>query len=136
LCSFELQKRLNRDPVLSNISILGVDPGGMPSGLTRRGNLFLAVMNKAVVPVAAQLSVKLSPNGPLRTTKKSAADVLRAALDTKELGERPKNLYLNGTDAWEASAEARDATKQEQLWKASVKYTNLQAKETALVNLG
>lgn len=32
----ELQKRVNRDPALSNVCILGVDPGMMASGLQRQ----------------------------------------------------------------------------------------------------
>jgi hypothetical protein len=112
--------------------VLGVDPGGMPSGLTRRGGFVLAVAG-LILPLMAAISVRLSPNGAIRTTAKSAADVLRAAFDTESLGEQPRAVYLNGTEIGESSEEARDKTKQGMLWRDSVRYTGLRSEETALV---
>lgn len=125
---------MDSDPALSNISILGVDPGGMPSGIARRGNFLFTVVLRYLLPLLATIMTALSPNGSLRTTTKSANDVVRAAFDTEALGERPKDLYLNGTDPLETSVEARDPNKREALWRDSVGYAGLKAEETALVN--
>lgn len=70
----------------------------------------------------------------MRTTSKSASDVLRAAFDTQTLGERPKEMYLNGSAPFQTSVEARDPEKQAMLWRDSIKYAGLRAEETALVN--
>lgn len=40
LYRMELQRRLDRDPVFGNISVLGLDPGAMPSGIMRRASFF------------------------------------------------------------------------------------------------
>lgn len=130
---YALQRRLSSDPALSNISVLGVDPGGMPSGLTRRGGALLT-MGNAVLPLLAKVSMLSSPNGPLRTTQKSAGDVLRAAFDTETLGIQPKAVYLNGSDLAETSLESRDERKQNMLWKDSVVYAGLQPADTVLQN--
>lgn len=74
----------------------------------------------------------MSPNGMLRTVSKSATDVLGAAFDTMRLGERPKGVYLNGSEIGDTSAEAKDAAKQRELWEASVRYTALGPGDTIL----
>lgn len=85
-----------------------------------------------ILPILAAISLRWSQNGDFRTTTKSAGDVLRAAFDTQDLGEHPKAVYLNGTEPFESSAESKDQTKQETLWRDSVKYTGLAPEETAL----
>ncbi|KAF2853762.1 NAD(P)-binding protein [Plenodomus tracheiphilus IPT5] len=131
---YALQRRLDSDPALCDISVLGVDPGGMPSGLARRGGFLLASMGKAVLPLIVRIALQFFPNGPLRTTQKSAGDVLRAAFDVSTLGEQPKAVYLDGTNPFESSAEARDEKKQDMLWRDSVGYVGLQPTQTVLVN--
>ncbi|KAK4442605.1 NAD(P)-binding protein [Podospora aff. communis PSN243] len=104
---YELQRRLTNDPTLSNICVLGLDPGGMPTTILHRGNFVMSVI--------------------------SAKDVLRAAFDVETLGQRPRAAYLNGAELWESSAESRDEGKQRQLWLDSVKLTGLQLGHTVLL---
>ena len=73
-----------------------------------------------------------SPNGVLRTTWKSAGDVLRAAFDTEELGEYPNGIYLNGSEPLEVSAEVKDKEKTGQLWRDSLGYAGIQEGDTIL----
>ncbi len=129
---YELQRRLDADPALSNIAVLGVDPGGMVSGLTRRGSALLVFFVQWVFPLLVGFMTWISPNGMLRTVSKSAADVLRAAFDTAQLGERPKAVYLNGSELGDTSAEAKDAAKRRELWEASVGYAALGPGDTIL----
>ncbi|KAK2612084.1 hypothetical protein QQS21_001933 [Conoideocrella luteorostrata] len=130
----ELQRRLNADEALHNISILGVDPGNVGTGITRRG----AIAIRAFANVMAWLAVIFTwlwPNGTFRTAKKSSGDILAAALDSNPvLGERPKEMYLNGEIPIEMSVEARDPKKRAILWAATIQYTGLRGDETALVN--
>ncbi|KAH8883195.1 NAD(P)-binding protein [Thozetella sp. PMI_491] len=129
----ELQARIDKDPALSNISVLGVDPGGMGTGLLRNGTWMNRTMSK-VFPVFGAAMVRVDPNGLLRTTTKSAADVLRAAFNTDEIGTHPRALYLNGNEKKECGAEARDEKKREMLWQDSVRFAQLQEGETVLKN--
>ncbi|TVY48341.1 Protochlorophyllide reductase C-like protein [Lachnellula occidentalis] len=130
--SVELQRRLNSDPKLSGISVLGVDPGMMPTKITTNTLNWLI---RFLIFIVAQVSSWLSPNGMLRLPHKSAGDVLAAALDNGPLhGERPKGLYFNGSEPKEVSVEAKDARKRSIVWKASVEYAGLKEEETYLAN--
>lgn len=134
--SRELSERLPNDPQLAKVDALGLDPGGMPSSISRRTNWFMRVMTMYalpfVMPVLGPLLTYFSPNGFYRTTWKSGGDVVRAAFDTKELGEHPNGLYLNGTDVWEISAEAKDKRKSETLWREALRYAGIKEGETIL----
>ncbi len=124
---------MDRDPALSRIAVTGVDPGGMSTGLLRNGSWFLRnVAMKGIGSVVAPLATKIRPNGMIRTTTKSAADVLRASFDTATTGEIPKGVYYDGDQEQEPSAEAKDAKKQKLLWDDSARYVSLREEDTGL----
>lgn len=127
----ELQRRMDRDPVLNKISILGVDPGTMSTGLQRLASWPIRVLLfKIIYPILAFL---MPSSSPMRTTKLSASHTLQAALDNNSaLGEYPKGLYFNGTEPWETSEEARDIVKRDLVWKETVRYAHLKQNETVL----
>lgn len=131
----ELQRRLDRDPVFSNISVMGLDPGGMPSGIMRRASFFEStILNYLAGNALAPIMTWMWPNGQLRTTAKSATDALRALFDQDALGSHPKGLYLNGSEPGEASAEAKSPENGKLLWRASVALSGLAAGDTKLAD--
>lgn len=135
--SHELQKRLDQDPVLKNISVLAIDPGAMDTGIIRRSPWFVRVLIfKIFAGLFAGLIVRRKPNGSWRTPKKSARDVLAAgfAIAPSPLSERPKGLYLNGTVVGEYNSEARDPKKGQVIWEGSVRFAHLREVETVLEN--
>lgn len=127
-----LQQRLDRDPRLRKICVLGVDPGTMSTGLQRHaGWLIRVLLFRVIYPFVAWLR----PDGPVRTTERSARDVVRAAFDHgPELGEEPKGVYLDGAVPRETGQECRDVQKRDWVWKESVRLTGLKKDETALVD--
>ncbi|RYO81222.1 hypothetical protein DL764_009794 [Monosporascus ibericus] len=128
----ELQRRLDSDPELSGISVLGVDPGLMPTKITTDT---LSWPTRSLIFIMAHISSRISPNGMMRLPRKSAGDVLAAAFKTDPpFGERPKGLYFNGSEPKEVSVEAKDAEKRAAVWKASVDYAELKEGETRLVH--
>lgn len=129
----ELQRRMDQDSILNKICILGVDPGTMPTTLARRAPWIISVLAfKFLIPSL----VWLFPNGEARSTRKSAAHVLRAAFDLDEtLGEFPKAKYFHGSLPLETCVETRDAQKGGWAWKETVKYANLKEEETVLSNI-
>lgn len=132
LYSVELQRRLDTDRELSGISVLGVDPGMMPTKITT-GTLSLPL--RFLIYIVAQIASRISPNGTMRLPQKSANDIITAALNTRPpFGERPKGLYFNGSEPKEISIEAKDIEKRASVWKASVKYAELKGGETCLVD--
>ncbi|KAI3395407.1 hypothetical protein diail_1336, partial [Diaporthe ilicicola] len=132
LLSVELQRRLDSDPELSGISVLGVDPGLMPTKITTGG---LGLIIGSIYTLVMHISGRIWPNGTLRLTHKSAGDVLAAATDTKSpFGERPKALYMNGSEPKSVSVEAQDAEKRAAVWKASINYAGLKEGETCLAD--
>lgn len=130
---YELQQRLNQDPSLQNISVLGVDPGTMVSGLQRHAAWFIRVV---LFQVIYPLILWLKPDGELvRPPARSAGDVLEAAFGAVgEGGGLPKSLYLDGRKPLETSAEARDPEKRALVWRETVKYAGLKEGDTVLSN--
>jgi hypothetical protein len=136
--SSELQRRLDQDSTLKNISILGIDPGAVSSGIVRRsGSWFLRVILwRFLLPVSAHILVHFFPNGPLRPAKKSASDIIAAALKNgpPPLSARPKGLYLNGSELGARNPESKDPAKGAMLWRDTLRYTQLEDGETCLEN--
>jgi hypothetical protein len=117
---------------LSGISVLAVDPGAIPSDLNRRGSRVMFFLIKYIMPLVSSLAVWWQPNGTFRTTAKSAGDVLRAAFDTKELGDHPNGVYLNGSEIADVGLEAKDTRKSGQLWRDSLGYAQVKEGDTVL----
>lgn len=129
----ELGDRLAKDPELSNISVIGLDPGAMGSDLVRRGSFLLRVIQvKLLMPVAASIAVRFKPNGAIRPLWKSADDVMQACFDREV--PKGKALYLNGTDEWETGVEARDAANRRSVWEYGLKAADVKQGDTVLVN--
>lgn len=128
----ELQRRLDSDPALSNISVVAIEPGSMGTDLVRRGDWFARViLFPYIIPLLAPLMTWYQPNGVIRTISKSSTDVVNAALDAN-LDLRGK--YLNGSELEDVVPEAADARKQAMVWRDSVRYTQLTEDDTSLVN--
>ncbi|KAI2471075.1 NAD(P)-binding protein [Annulohypoxylon bovei var. microspora] len=129
----ELQRRLDEDPSLNGISILGVDPGWMATGIARRHPNYSFV--RTVMPWVASLRSLLTPNGMFRTPDRSARDIVAVMFGEKPVGGmKPKGLYLKGAMQAEVSAEARDKDKRQMVWRSSVGYARLKDGDTMLVN--
>lgn len=63
----ELQRHLDADPVLQRLSVIGIEPGVMGTGLLRRGNWIVSVlMWPIVIPLLAPLLTWLYPNDGVR----------------------------------------------------------------------
>ncbi|ERT03126.1 hypothetical protein HMPREF1624_01431 [Sporothrix schenckii ATCC 58251] len=132
----EMQERFDKDPALSNLSILGVDPGAIPTNLLRRSNFWFAKPLAAkfiTIPLGYAWSM-VESNSVMRPVSKSARDVLRAALESSPppMSEHPKGLYFNGNAPILQGAEARDPAKTGALWRDSVKFTGIDEHDTVL----
>jgi hypothetical protein len=126
----ELQRRMDQDPALKKIGVVGVDPGTMCTGLQRHAIWFIrVVLFQVVYPIV----VWLNPMGAVRSTERSASDILWAGLDSgPPLGPSPKDLYFNSREPFETSAESKDVQKGDLVWKETVNYANLKEGETIL----
>ncbi|TGJ81877.1 hypothetical protein E0Z10_g6894 [Xylaria hypoxylon] len=125
----ELQARLNADPTLSKVSILGVDPGAMISGMQRLAPWFIRVL---IFKVIYPLVLHLNPNGPVRSTSRSADDILEATFAVGEEGLSLKDKYFDGREPLKTSEESRDPAKRELVWKETVKLVSLKEGDTVL----
>ncbi|KAK2873222.1 hypothetical protein FQN49_002509 [Arthroderma sp. PD_2] len=132
----ELQLRLDRDPGLASIRILGLDPGGMPSDILRRASFMQrVVVNKIAGNLLAPIMTWLSPNGILRTPAKSANDGLSAVFgDVATLSSSPRPLYLNGSEVTTPSKDATDPRNAALLWGRSLAYAAVKEGETSLAD--
>lgn len=129
----ELQQRLDRDPLLNNISVLGVDPGWMATSISRRHPMYSFV--SVVMPWVAGMLSWLQPSGMYRTPGRSAKDVIAASLGIGPVNGIPcKGLYYKGAALAQLSTEAKDEKKREMVWKSSVEYAGLQQGDTVLLH--
>ena len=132
---YELQRRIDFTHLLSNISVLSVDPGGIFTTDIMRDNLWVfRVPLRKMFQVLTPCVQHLSPNGYLRTAEKSARDIMNACFtyDNLILGKYPKALYINGSAVKQSSMESRDQQKQQLLWEGSLKLVDLDLSDTAL----
>ncbi|KAI3391160.1 hypothetical protein diail_7807 [Diaporthe ilicicola] len=129
----ELQQRADHDPALGNLSVLGVDPGTMITGLQRLAPWFIRVL---LFQVVYPLMVWWKPDGgPVRPPARSAGHVLDAAFGAVSPdGGLPKDLYFDGGKLAETSAESRDAAKGQLVWTETVRHAGLKEGDTILVN--
>ena len=132
----ELQARLlDSDPGLGagRISVLGVDPGTMSSGLQRLAPWFIRVLLfRFIYP----LVLWLNPGGDnIRAPARSAGDVLEAAFGVVGEGAgMPKDLHFDGRVAVETGEESRDAGKRAMVWRETAKLAGLRDGDTVLAN--
>ncbi|PWY94771.1 putative short-chain dehydrogenase [Aspergillus sclerotioniger CBS 115572] len=129
----ELQERLSKDPFLSNLTVVGIDPGTMSTGIVRHASWFVQTVLHGIViaNVARVLAFAGYRNAPVRTPESSARDVLDAGMNAKwkELGG---GVYLDGMEIGKISEEAKDEGKRELVWRESVRLVGLREGETVL----
>lgn len=130
---YELQQRLSQDSRLQDISVVGVDPGTMVSGLQRNAPWFIRVV---LFRVIFPFIVWLKPHGELvRPPSRSARDVLDAAFGiVGDDGAAPKGLYFDGNKRFETSQEAKNPNKRALVWGETVKFAGLKEGDTILGN--
>ncbi|KAI0547062.1 putative short-chain dehydrogenase [Xylaria curta] len=126
----ELQRRLDADPALSKICVLGLDPGTMISGLQKLAPWFIRVLLfKVIYPFVLYMN---PDNGSVRPTSRSASDVLELAFRVEDGVGLPKDMYFDGRTPLETSKESRDSAKRELVWVETVKLAGLKEGETIL----
>ncbi|TVY51962.1 Protochlorophyllide reductase A-like protein [Lachnellula cervina] len=132
---YEFQRRLDADPKLSNIAVLGLDPGWVGGTELARNCppvarwFFLNILN-----LLGYITAFFSSNPLIRTTSKTGADFLRVCFDKKAFGEFPKARYINGSELYYTPEEARDEEQQKLLWEGSLKLVGLKGDDTILDN--
>ncbi|CZR56267.1 related to dehydrogenase/reductase [Phialocephala subalpina] len=132
---YELQRRLDADPALSNISVVSMDPAAMGgTGITRTSPFLIRFLLRNLIPLIQEIAVWFNPNGFMRPPWKSAADLMLASFDEKKLGQHPKAVYLDGSENATPSVEARDEMKQKKLWDESLKLARIRDGDTVLKN--
>ena len=111
----------------------------MATTLTRTSPFAIRFFVNWLLPLMAALWVKLSPNGFLRPTWKSANDLMDAAFGVAPGGQRiaahnEEMVYLNGNELKESNPENFDEWKRKALWSGSVELVGLKEGDTALRN--
>jgi hypothetical protein len=136
--SSELQRRLDQDSTLKNISVLGIDTKLVNTGIVRQSESWLlhVLLRQFLLPAIAAILIYFFPTGPLRPARKSASDIVAAALKSgpPPFNARPKGLCLNGLELGAPNPEAKDPAKGAMLWRDTLRYTQLEGRETCLEN--
>ncbi|KAE9374702.1 NAD(P)-binding protein [Stipitochalara longipes BDJ] len=130
---YELQRRLDRDPEMQNISCLLEDPGLVAGTtlLTPMPFYIRWIIMYLMIPIGIIGSL-LWTNGRFRTTVAVGRALVWCSWDTATLGQRPKGLYVNGMEISASSKETYDEVKQGRLWRESAEIVGLKEGEVAL----
>jgi hypothetical protein len=99
MSSPDLDSPLHSDPVLSNISLLGLDPGWVTTNIARNSSTLVTCITRSF-RFLAPLFKYLWPNHYLRMTAKTGDDLVRVCFDGKKFSEFPKALYVDGIGDW------------------------------------
>lgn len=129
----ELQHRLNTDPLLHNISILGLDPGWVTTSISRNNPPTIkAIM--ATFQYLAPLFNLVWPNHFLRTARKTGDDLVRVCF-ADSFGEFPKAVYVDGAEVGgRVNGEVSDVGKRGELWEGSLRFAGVGEGDTVLVD--
>lgn len=84
------------------------------------------------MPVLSEISVRFSPNGMLRPSWKSAADVIRACFEIEV--RKGEALHLDGTASIQIAKDAKDEATRKELWEYGLGAANIDEGDTLLVN--
>ena len=131
---YELQRRLDIDPELSNISVLGLDPGWTAATTIFREQITAVRIFMSIMQYVAPILCKVLANPLFRTPSKNGKDMLRACFDKKTFGEYPKAAYIDGCVMSHTPEWANDEAKQKELWKGSLELAKVKEGETVLKN--
>ncbi|KAL2808896.1 hypothetical protein BJX63DRAFT_439088 [Aspergillus granulosus] len=125
----DLNRRLQQDPELSNITVTAMDPGGIPNsrGQTQQKRVvrvFMAILN-LLMPILKYLTTIF------RTSKDSGHDLVALSVGPEFQAKRG---YYIGLNKGEAASISHDKEVQRRVWEACWKWACLSPGETALQN--
>ncbi|TID21509.1 dehydrogenase/reductase [Venturia nashicola] len=130
---YELQRRLDADPALHNISFLGLDPGWVSTSISRNAPPMIQAVMKTFRYLAPIFNI-IWPNHFLRTAAKTGDDLVRVCFEDT-FGKYPKAVYVDGAEIGKRmNPEARDERKQRELWEGSLRYAGIGEGDTLLVD--
>jgi hypothetical protein len=84
------------------------------------------------MPVLSEISVRFSPNGMLRPSWKSAADVIRACFEIEV--RKGEALHLDGTASIQIAKDAKDEAMRKELWEYGLGAAKIEEGDILLVN--
>jgi hypothetical protein len=131
---YELQRRLNADSQLSNIAVLGLDPGWVGGTQIARNSPFIVTILLFILWLVGHITVLFWSNPLIRTAAKNGDDLLRVCFDKAGQNESLKAAYVNGTVVSATPKEAENKEKQDELWAGSLKLANINDGDTVLEN--
>ena len=128
---YELQNRLNKDPELSKISILAMEPGAVGgTGLFQAHTfpVWMWFILRYIAPIIQVITTWFMPNGFMRTPQQAGKDLVFAGWTEGLTGA----TYLDGHVVRNSSPETHDVAKQGKLWEGSLKLVGINEGETEL----
>ncbi|KAA8574834.1 hypothetical protein EYC84_004078 [Monilinia fructicola] len=126
---YQLNKRLSKDPLLSNISAVAMDPGGLTDSRCMSSGVPSAwrILMKGVLGPLQPLLKYLIPT--LRNTKVASADLREISIGQQFRGSSGYFIMLNKD---ESSPESQDEEKQLKLWRKSLEWIKITEDQTPL----
>lgn len=105
----------------------------MPTSFGRRAGFLIGVVaTRIIMPVLSEISVRFSPNGMLRPSWKSAADIIRACFEIE--AHKGEALHLDGTASIQIAQDAKNEAKRKELWEYGLEAAKIEEGDTVLAD--
>ncbi|CAD6442167.1 2b34ac34-be57-496e-854f-51bc821896e8 [Sclerotinia trifoliorum] len=126
---YQLNGRLSKDPLLSNISAVDMDPGGLPNSRCINSGVppVWRILMKGILRPLQPLLKYLIPTLP--NTKGAAVDLIEIAIGKQYRGSSGYFVIVNKD---ESSPESRDEEMHLELWRKSVNWIKIIEDQTSL----
>ncbi|KAM7204221.1 short-chain dehydrogenase [Naviculisporaceae sp. PSN 640] len=126
-----INSRLEKDPSLSHITAIAINPGNLVDSRATRTNTpaYMGLMTKALAPLLPIIRLK---DQTARKAAAAGADVIDLALNKTSPGERGF-FTMNKKDV--SSPDSLDREKQERVWRSTLGWIRLGKGETVLKGL-
>ncbi|KAL8730887.1 MAG: hypothetical protein Q9166_003814 [cf. Caloplaca sp. 2 TL-2023] len=129
---YALNRALEKDPSLSKITAVAINPGTLSDSRALRTNTpaMLFYLSKFVIGPLQPLLRFMDPT--MRTSAEAGKDVIQLATNEAYPGDRG---YFTMLKKDESSPESRDEAKQERLWVKTAEWAGVEDGDTALGRL-
>ncbi|KAF3394302.1 WW domain-containing oxidoreductase [Penicillium rolfsii] len=125
--ALDLNERLKRDPKLSNVTVMAMDPGGLPASRAqaeqKKSTKRIMSMINFLMPVLKHVTTAF------RTIEDAGRELAIVSVDSTFNGKRG---YFVGQREDDPAAISRDVEVQERLWAACWRWSGMKPEETIL----
>ncbi|CAG8979680.1 hypothetical protein HYALB_00003911 [Hymenoscyphus albidus] len=126
--TYELNRRLQQDPNLKDITAVALDPGGLPDSKAMRSGV-PGLWKYGMKVLGAFQPIMKYAIPTLRSAKLAAVDLIELAVGKKYIGTKG---FYEMSEPSQSSPESNDETKQQKLWTKTLEWAHMTKDDASL----